>query len=99
MDNAGLHDRLRPDLADRVGQPLQAVADQHQHVFDATVLQLGQHPQPVLGSFTALAAGPQSQDVPVALGHDRQRHTDGPVGDLALADRIFTLMQSMNTIG
>ncbi len=54
MNDAGLHDRLRPDLTDRVGQALQPVADQHQHVLDTAVLQLGQHPQPVLGTLAAL---------------------------------------------
>ena len=55
MHDAGLDDRLRPDRADRVGQALQPVADDHAHVGDAAVLDLGQHRQPVLGAFAARA--------------------------------------------
>ena len=62
VDDAGLHDRLRPDALDRVGQALEPVADQHAHVADAAVLDLGQHAQPVLGALpVAVLAGPQAR--------------------------------------
>lgn len=41
MDPAGLGDRLRPDCADRVRQALEPVTDDHAHVLDAAVLDLG----------------------------------------------------------
>ena len=87
MDNAGLHDRLLPHGAHRVGQALQPVADQHAHVPHAAVLDLGQDPQPVLRSLAvAVLPGPQAQHVPLAVHGDAQRQVDGPVRDLALAD-------------
>jgi len=40
---------------------------------------------PVLGALTAFA-GPQPQDVALAVHADADDHVDRPVGDLALAD-------------
>jgi hypothetical protein len=85
VDDAGLGDGLRPDRADGVGQALESVAHDHADVCDAAVLDLGQDVQPVLGSLTAVA-GPQSEDLPGALDRDRERHVDGLVGDLAVAE-------------
>ena len=69
------------------GQPFQPVADQHAHVPDAAVLDLRADPQPVLGSLAvAVLAGPQAQDVALAVHGDAQREVDRPVRDLALAD-------------
>jgi hypothetical protein len=42
VDDAGLHHRGRPHLADGVGQAFQAVADHHAHVAGAAILDLGQ---------------------------------------------------------
>src|ERR1700676_881215 len=51
------------------------------------VLDLGQNPQPVLGSFPgAVLAGPQGQHVTLAVHGDAQGEVDRPVGHLALAD-------------
>jgi hypothetical protein len=87
MNNACLHDGLLPDGADRVRQALQAVADQQAHIARAAVLDLRQHPQPVLGALAvAVLAGPQPQDVPLAVHGDAQRQVDGPVSDLPLTD-------------
>jgi len=85
MHHARLHDRARPDRPDRLGQALEAVADQHQHVGDAAVLQLGQHVQPVLGALTAVT-GPDHEDVAVAVDGDRHGQVDRPVRDLTVAD-------------
>lgn len=85
MDAAGLHDGLRPDGVDRVGQALEAVADHDAGVGDAAVLQLGQHPQPVLGALGAVA-GPHPQDLPLSLDRDGEGEVDRAVGDLAVAD-------------
>jgi hypothetical protein len=71
----------------RVWQSFQPVADHHQHVPGAAVLDLRADPQPVLGPLpVAVLAGPQAQDVALAVHGDAQRQVDGPVGDLALAD-------------
>ena len=85
MHHAGLHHGAGPDRLHRLGQALQSVTHQHQHVLDTAVAQFGQYLQPVLGAFSAVA-GPQSEDVAVALGRDRQRHIDRPVGDLTITD-------------
>src|SRR5260370_1181447 len=37
MDNAGLHDGLRPDVADDFGQPLQSITDDEEDVLDASI--------------------------------------------------------------
>ena len=68
-------------VSHRVGQALQPVADEHEHVVHAAVLDLGEDVQPVLGALAAVA-GPQPQDLPAALDGDGQGHVDGPVGDL-----------------
>ncbi len=87
MNDACLHDRLLPHRAHRIGQALEPVTDQHAHVPHAAVLDLGQHPQPVLGALAvAVLAGPQAQHIALAVHGDAQRQVDGPVGDLALAD-------------
>lgn len=85
MDHAGLHDRLGPDRFHRLGQAFQPVTDEHEDVADAAVLDLGEDVQPVLGALAAVA-GPQPQDLPPALGGDRQGHVDRPVGDRAVTN-------------
>ena len=72
---------VRPHRADGLGQAFEPVADEHQHVIDAAVLDLGQDLQPVLGALPAVA-GPQAEDVAVAVDGDGQGHVDRPVGDL-----------------
>jgi len=37
MNNACLHDRMRPQVADHLGQPIETVADHNERVFDAAV--------------------------------------------------------------
>ena len=85
MDDAGLHDGLWPDIADDLGQPLQPVADQEEHVFDAAVAQVGEHGHPELRAFSALP-GPQPEDVAFAVQADTDGGVDGPVGDLPVTD-------------
>jgi hypothetical protein len=87
VDDAGLGDRGRPHRGDGVGQAGQAVADHDAHIGHTAVLDLGKHPQPVLGTLTvAVLAGPQAQDVPLAIHGHAQGDVDGPVGDVAVAD-------------
>jgi hypothetical protein len=84
-----VHDRAWPDLADRVREPFEPVADEHQLVGHAPVLDLREHPQPILGALAlalAVLASPQPEDVAGALGGHRQREIDRPVGHVALAD-------------
>ncbi len=85
MHDAGLYDRPGPDRLHCLGQAFQPVADQHEHVADTAVLDLGEDVHPVLGALAAVA-GPQAQDLPPALGGDGQGHVDGPVGHGAVAD-------------
>ena len=69
------------------GQAFQPVADEHEDVAGAAVLDLGQDAEPELGALAvAVLPGPQAQDVPLAVHGDPQGQVDGPVGDLALAD-------------
>ena len=84
MDDAGLHDRLRPHVADHLGQALEAVADHEEHVLDPAVAQVGQHAHPELGAFPT-AAGPQPEDVFLAVEGDADRGVDRPVRDLAVS--------------
>jgi hypothetical protein len=87
MDNTRLHDGLLPHGVDRVRQSLQSVADHHQHVPGAAVLDFRADPHPVLGPFpVAVLPGPQAQHVPLAVCGDAQGEIDRTVGDLALAD-------------
>jgi hypothetical protein len=85
VHDAGLHDRGRPDLCYRVGQPGKPVADEDATVACAAVFDLGQHVQPIFGAFSALAY-PQTEDVAFAIHRDRQHNIDRPVGDLPVAD-------------
>src|SRR3954471_10806901 len=93
MDDAGLGDRLRPDRADWVREPAQPVADDHEHVVHASVLDLGEDVQPVLRALADLPAGhrgglpgPQPEDVAAALAGHGERDVDRSVGDLPVAD-------------
>lgn len=58
VHNTRLHDRCRPGRGDRVGQTLQPVTHDHQDVFRAPVLDLGEHLQPVLRALPTVP-GPQ----------------------------------------
>ena len=62
VQHTGLHDRQRPGRFDRLGQALEPVAHDDADVLDATVLDLGEHLQPVLGALAA-GADPQAEDV------------------------------------
>ncbi|GAB3852785.1 hypothetical protein GCM10027610_081660 [Dactylosporangium cerinum] len=85
MDHTGLDHRAGPDRLHGLRQALQPVADQHEHVGDAAVLQFGEHVQPVFGAFTAVA-GPHAQDVAVAVDGDGQGQVDRSVRDLTVPD-------------
>jgi hypothetical protein len=51
------------------GKPFQAIADQDARVLDPTVLDLGEHAEPELGAFGAVA-GPEPENVPLPVdGH------------------------------
>jgi hypothetical protein len=76
MDDACLHDGLLPHGIHHVRQALEPVAHQHAHVPHPAVLDLGQHPQPVLGALpVAVLPGPQAQDVPLAVSSLRNLAT------------------------
>ena len=85
MDNARLHCRQRPHVADNVGQSFKAVADQEERVGDATVLHVGQDTHPELRALTT-SAGPEAQDVLLPGQSDTDRGIDRPVRDLTIAD-------------
>ncbi|SIH57308.1 Uncharacterised protein [Mycobacteroides abscessus subsp. abscessus] len=85
MDDAGLHDRLWPHVADHLGQSLETITDHEERVLDPAVAQIGEHAHPKLRSFTA-GTGPQSEDVAFPGQGDPDRGVERPVGDLAVAD-------------
>jgi hypothetical protein len=74
-----------PDIADHLGQTLQPVADDEEHVPHAAVTQIGEHAHPELRTLAA-GAGPQPEDVALAVEADPDRGVDRPVGDLPIAD-------------
>jgi hypothetical protein len=76
VHDAGLVIRGRPHRLDRVRQTGQAVADDHAHIGDTAVLDLGEYVKPVLGAFTAVV-GPQPEDVTVTFTGDGERQVDG----------------------
>src|ERR1700744_1181310 len=88
MNNTCLHDCLFPDgVTRRVGEAFQAVADDHEDVLRAAVLDLGKDAEPELGALAvAVLAGPQAQDVPGPVGRDAQGEVNRPVRDLSLPD-------------
>jgi hypothetical protein len=87
VHDACLHHGLFPDGIHRVGEALQPVADHHQDVAGAAVLDLRQDAEPELGALAvAVLPGPQAQDVPFPVRGDPQGQVERPVGDLALAD-------------
>ena len=72
-------------FADHLGQAFEPVADHEEHVLDAAVAQVGQHRHPELRALTA-GAGPQPEDVPLAVEGDPDRGVERPVRDLPVAD-------------
>jgi hypothetical protein len=82
---AHLHDRGRPHGADHLRQSLQAVADDEEHILDATVTQVREHAHPELRALTT-GARPEPQDVPFAVEGDTDRRVERAVGDLPVAD-------------
>ena len=78
-------DGQRPGVADRLGQSFQTVADHDADVFDTSVLHLGEHLKPELGSLTTVA-DPQSENVSFAVDCYADGGVDGTVGDLPVAD-------------
>jgi hypothetical protein len=85
VNDAGLGNGLRPDIGDDVGKTFETVADEEEHVPDATVLQVDQHAHPELRALTA-GAHPQTQYFLAAVHGDPEGGVDGSVGDLAVAD-------------
>ncbi|GAB2952812.1 hypothetical protein GCM10027075_61250 [Streptomyces heilongjiangensis] len=85
MNHAGLDHGAGPHVVHRVRQSGQAVADEHQHIAGAAVLDLGEDLLPVLRTLAAVA-DPQSEDVALPVRGDRQGDVDRPVGDLPVAD-------------
>src|SRR5262249_7694512 len=63
VQDAGLDDRERPDVVDRLDQAAQAIADEDQDVVDAAVTDLAEDLVPVLGALAAVA-DPEAEDVP-----------------------------------
>jgi hypothetical protein len=85
MDDAALHRGQRPHVADDLGQALEAVTDQEEHVVDPAVLEVGKHSHPELRALSS-DAGPQTENVLVPGQSDADSSVDGPVGDLAVAN-------------
>ena len=86
MDHARLHCCLGLCRRDRVGQTLQTVATHYACVEDATVLEFGQHVEPLFRTFTAGRSDPQTQNVTVSVEIDAQRHINRSVRDVALTN-------------
>src|SRR6185437_5673066 len=85
MNNARLNHGLRPHVLDDVGQALQPVADQEEHIAHTSVAQVGQHAHPELGALAA-DTHPQAQHVLAAVHGDADGGVYGPVGDLPVPD-------------
>jgi len=85
VDDAGLYHGQLPHGGDGVGESLEAVADRDADVWDTAVLQLGQHLQPELGAFAAVA-GPQPENVAFPAHRDSDHDIDRLVADLPVAD-------------
>ena len=96
VQHAGLHDRLRPDIGDRVGQALEAVADDDADVDRAPVQDLREDLMPVLRPLAAVA-DPEPEDVALASDADADDGVDGRL--TTLPSRILTWIASMKTTG
>jgi hypothetical protein len=81
MDDARLGRGQRPPVPDDLGQALEPVADQEEHVPGSPVPDVGQHGHPELRALTA-GPGPQPEDVLLAIEEDSDRGIDRPVRDL-----------------
>jgi hypothetical protein len=98
VNDACLHDGLRPHGRDCIRQALEAIADHDAAVGHAAVLDLGQHPQPVLRTLAvAVLAGPEPEDVPGPVHRDGQGDVDRRFA--TWPSRIFTFTQSMKITG
>jgi hypothetical protein len=62
VDDASLRDGLRPGLLHHLGQALQPVANDEEHILDPPVAQVGEHAHPELG-ILPVGPGPQAEDV------------------------------------
>ena len=78
MQHAGLHDRSRPDVADRLRQSSEAIADDDQDVDRAAIQDLGQDLMPVLRALAAVAE-PEPEDLAFTVERDTDDGVDGPV--------------------
>ena len=96
VQHTGLHDRQRPRRADRLGESLEPVTDDDAHIGDATVLDLGEDPEPELRALST-GRGPDPEDVSLAFDGDADRGVERPVGDLTVTDLDW--IASMNTTG
>src|SRR5664280_1240467 len=86
MDDAGLDRGPREHRGDTVGQALQPVADQEEHIRHAPVLRVGEHRQPELRRLPTTSPGPDPEDVLVAVQVDPDRGVVGLVAYLAVTD-------------
>ena len=69
-----------------VRQPLQAVADDEEHIDHAAVLDVGQHTHPELRRLARTVAGPQPEHVPVPVQVDPDRGVERLVADLPVTN-------------
>src|SRR5262249_31872839 len=76
VQQARLHDRARPNVADRLRQTSEAVADDDADVDRAPVQDLGEDLMPALRPLAAVA-DPQSEDVALAGDADADDGVDG----------------------
>ncbi len=85
VNHTRLDNCARPDALHGLGKALEPVTDQHQHVVQAAVLQLGEDVQPVLGALAAVS-GPDAEDVAGAVHGHRHHDVDRTVRDLPVPD-------------
>jgi hypothetical protein len=83
---AGLHDRVRPDGGDRLGQPGESVADDDEDVLHAAGAKLVHHPQPEFGALDCLH--PDAQDLLLAVGVDPDGQMRGLVAHRAVVSDL-----------
>jgi hypothetical protein len=81
VQHTGLGHRQWPGGPDRVGEALEPVTDNDADVLDAPVADLGEHTEPELGAFAAVA-GPEPEDVAFAIGGDRDGGVEGRLATL-----------------
>jgi hypothetical protein len=66
-----LHNRRRPHVRHDVGQSLEPVADDEEHILDAAVLKVGQHAHPTLEAVLAEVPSPTRKQPALTNALDR----------------------------